>query len=162
MQNGSQIFFTTIIFHFSTFRYSLLGEKLTEKKTVPVKIRTLFWSFISNYIPGFETEVQNIFPDRGYIPVCLIYWIPPPPPPPRESDRLLVLINFRKLPWSCGKTHHSVKNFAFICSLDLSCHQIYAWTNLQKRLKTFFYPVVVLGHDNFFNIFLPIDLSQVA
>ena len=130
-----------------------LGKNRQKKKTIPAKIRTLFWSFISNYIPGFETEVQNIFPDRGDIPVCLIYGIPPP----RESNRLLGFINFRKSPWSCGKIHHSVKNFAFICSSDLSCHQIYAWTNLQKRLKTFFYPAVVLGHKNFCNIFVPVD-----
>ena len=70
MQDGSQIFFTTIIFHFTTFRYPLLGEKLTENKLpIPAKIRTLFWSFISSYIPGFQTEVQNIYPDRGHISV---------------------------------------------------------------------------------------------
>ena len=81
MQNGSQIVFTTIIFHFSTFRYPHFGEKLTEKNSIPVKIRTLLWSFISNYTPGFESKVQNIYPDRGHIPVCLMYG-----GPLRESD----------------------------------------------------------------------------
>ena len=51
MQNGSQIFFATIIFYFSTFRYLLLGEKLTEKK-----------QFQPNFVLCFGVSFQVIYP----------------------------------------------------------------------------------------------------